>query len=128
MKLIIAGCRDMDDAGIVHEAILESNFGPQVTEVVSGGAQGVDSCGESLAELSGLPVKVFRADWNKHGKAAGPIRNREMAKYADALVAVWDGQSSGTKNMIDEMKALGKPVFIKLVVKDISEHLGWRTK
>ncbi len=121
MKLIVAGCRDIDDAGLVHSAIHESGFGPGTTEVVSGGASGVDASGEAIAVMHGIPVKVFKADWKKHGKAAGPIRNKEMAKYADALVAVWDGESRGTRNMIDEMEALGKPVFVKMVVR----FKGW---
>lgn len=112
MKTIIAGCRDMNDWGIVMQAIENSGFGPGTTEVVSGGAQGVDYIGEGLAEKSGVPVKRFPADWKKHGRAAGPIRNREMAQYADRLIAVWDGKSSGTKNMIEEMQKLGKPIYI----------------
>ena len=55
---------------------------------------------------------MFNADWNKHGRAAGPMRNKQMADYADVLIAVWDGQSKGTKNMIDQMNKLNKPVFI----------------
>lgn len=106
----------------MHQAIHESGFGPKVKEVVSGGAQGVDASGEAIAELHGIPVKVFRADWKKHGKAAGPIRNAEMASYADALVAVWDGKSRGTGNMIDTMQTLGKPVYVKMVARDP----GWR--
>ena len=49
--------------------------------------------------------------WNRYGRKAGILRNRKMAKYADALIAVWDGLSRGTANMIAEMEALGKPVF-----------------
>ena len=122
MKTIIAGCRDIDDWGIVQKAIEDSGFGPGTTEVVSGGAQGVDASGEGIAELHGIPVKRFPADWKKHGKSAGPIRNREMAKYADRLIAVWDGKSRGTKNMIDEMQALGKPVYVSY----FKRFEGWR--
>lgn len=112
MKLIIAGCRDLIDWEVVHEGIMKCTWGPQVTEVVSGGASGVDYIGEALAEKSGLPVKKFPADWKKHGRAAGPIRNRQMAEYADALLAVWDGKSRGTQNMIEEMQKLGKPTYV----------------
>lgn len=113
MKIIIAGGRDIDNWEIVAKAIKESNF--DIIEVVSGGARGVDRLGEGFAKLAKLSLKVFSADWNKQGKAAGFIRNRQMAEYADGLIAVWDGKSRGTKNMIDEMKRLGKPVFIKSV-------------
>lgn len=62
-----------------------------------------------------IPVKRFPADWDRHGRAAGPIRNCQMAQYADALIAIWDGKSRGTKNMIDEMNKCGKPVLIRRV-------------
>ena len=68
--------------------------------MVSGGAKGADTYGEALAALLGLPVARYLPDWGKHGKRAGPIRNREMAKNADALLCAWDGKSRGTKNMI----------------------------
>lgn len=112
MKVIIAGCRDFHDKDFVLEAIEDCPF--TIEEVVSGGAEGVDAVGEDLAEDYDTPVVIFEADWNTHGKAAGPIRNRQMAKYADALLAIWDGKSAGTKNMIDEMKKLKKPVHIVL--------------
>lgn len=121
MKTIIAGSRYIADDNLVSSAIIESGF--EITEVVSGGAQGVDASGETLAKLHGIPLKIFRADWERNGRAAGPIRNRQMAQYADALIAVWDGKSHGTDNMINEMKKLGKPVFVKIVkVDEMSEQ------
>lgn len=110
MKVIVAGSRDGFVAKNVFEAIEESEF--LITEVVSGTARGVDKEGEYYARIFNLPVARFPADWDKHGKIAGFIRNKVMAEYADALVAVWDGQSKGTKHMIDTMKALNKPIYI----------------
>lgn len=110
MKVIIAGTRRIGDWTAVHKAVEESGF--KISEVVSGGAPGPDTIGESLARLHGMPVKVFPADWKKFGKAAGPYRNKQMADYADALIAVWDGESTGTLNMINQMKSQGKPVYI----------------
>lgn len=52
-----------------------------------------------------MGLTIFKADWDKHGKAAGFKRNTEMAKYADALIAFWDGKSKGTKHMIDTAKS-----------------------
>ena len=86
-----------------------------VSEVVCGEARGVDEMGKKAAQAKNIPVKSFPADWSKHGKSAGPIRNREMAEYADALVAIWDGKSKGTKNMIDTAKKLGLKVFVLTV-------------
>lgn len=111
MKTIIAGTRDFDDKVGLFKKLDEYLTKNSITEIVSGGAQGADLFGEQYGELNGIPVKVFPADWTKHGKAAGPIRNRQMAEYADALIVVWDGNSKGTKNMIDEMHKLKKPVF-----------------
>lgn len=118
MRLIIAGSRAGADIGDVNLAVLAAQQewdDCPVTEIVSGGAAGVDLLGEELAATNGVPVKRFPADWATHGKAAGPIRNRQMAEYADALVAVWDGKSRGTKNMIDEAKKRGLPVYVYIL-------------
>ena len=104
MKVIIAGGRDFDNVYKLHKA-MQQMFGPfpedYVTEVVSGGARGADTIGEHWAKSYERIIKKFVPDWNKHGRSAGMIRNAEMAKYADMLVAFWDGESKGTKHMID---------------------------
>lgn len=81
-------------------------------EIVSGTARGADRMGEEWANLYGVNVKQFPADWDKHGKAAGPIRNAEMAEYGDVLIAFWDGESRGTKGMIDLAKKKGLKVIV----------------
>jgi hypothetical protein len=113
MKVIIAGSRNIKSFSIVKSAVDESKF--IISEVVSGRAEGVDYLGEQWAIKNGVQIAKFPADWNTHGKAAGHIRNKQMADYADALVAVWDGSSRGTKNMIDNMKKLNKLVFVKII-------------
>lgn len=117
MKVVIAGTRDLMHPP-VEEAVERSGWGAQITEVVSGGSGNVDRAGEYWAYYRGYAVTRFPADWGKYGPAAGPIRNREMAAYADALIAVWDGESRGTKNMIEEMRVLGKPVVVVLKKAD----------
>ena len=112
MKVIIAGSRQGFVSSDVAEAVLNSKF--VISEVVSGTARGVDTFGEQWAQRNGVLVKRFPADWDKHGKGAGYIRNRQMGDYADALIALWDGQSKGTKAMIEYMKSLGKPVHLHL--------------
>jgi hypothetical protein len=100
MKTIIAGSRDIDiPLAALNDAVIMSGF--DITEVVSGTARGIDRTGELWAEWKGVPVARFPANWEKNGKAAGYLRNDAMARYADALVAVWDGKSKGTKHMID---------------------------
>lgn len=113
MKVIIAGSRTIEDPTIVEEVIRNSGF--TITEVVCGGAAGVDEIGDSFAIENNLSTKYFLPDWDKYGRATGPIRNKEMAKYADALIAIWNGTSSGTKNMIEEMQKLGKLVYVEIV-------------
>jgi len=99
MKTVIAGSRDITDFDIVQKAIKESGF--NITEVVSGKARGIDTTGELWATLNKIPIKTFPADWNRYGKKAGYLRNTEMAEYADALIAIWDGKSRGTEMMIE---------------------------
>lgn len=98
-KTIIAGTRSITDPETLKEALDQIDW--EIDEVVSGTQKGVDRLGEAYAESEYLPVKKFEPDWDQHGKAAGPIRNREMANYADALLAVWNGQSPGTRSMIE---------------------------
>ncbi len=99
MRVIIAGGRDIFDMEAVATAIAEAGF--KITEVVCGLARGVDTLGSEWAMNHGIPVTNFAADWQKFGKRAGTVRNALMGNYAEALIAVWDGKSRGTKHMID---------------------------
>ena len=115
MKTIIAGSRGITDIATVAAAIVASGFQDQITEVVSGAARGVDRLGEQWAASVGIPVKSCPADWRRHGRGAGLIRNREMADYAGALIAVWDGQSRGTRSMIELAEDRGLTVYVHIV-------------
>jgi hypothetical protein len=110
MKVIIAGSRTITDYALLMQAVVQSEF--EITTVVSGMARGVDSLGITYAELHRLPLWQYPADWSRYGRAAGIQRNKKMAMVADALIAVWDGQSRGTKNMIDEATRKGLRVFV----------------
>lgn len=111
MKLIIAGTRTLEVSIYLIESIIK-HFNLDPTEIVSGGAKGVDKAGETFAVYTdSLDVTIFQADWDKHGKAAGPIRNREMSQYADALLLIWDGESRGAANMKLCMSQLCKPIY-----------------
>lgn len=110
MKVIIAGSRGITDYEMIERAVESSKF--VITEVVSGTARGVDTLGEEWAINHFIPISRFPADWNTHGKSAGYKRNLKMGEYADALIAIWDGKSPGTKHMIDIMKKLNKPYFV----------------
>lgn len=74
---------------------------------------GVDWLARQWAEAHGIECMTIEADWRTHGKAAGPIRNRKQAEEGDALVAIPEGRSKGTRGMIAAMEALKKPVFVK---------------
>jgi len=113
MKVIIAGSRHIDSYYYVRSTIEHSPFFYKIQEVVSGGARGVDIFGEHWAVTNRIAFKRFPANWALHGKAAGPIRNKQMGEYADAAILIWDGESAGTKNMLDTMIRLKKPYFLE---------------
>jgi hypothetical protein len=110
MKVIIAGSRSIEDYNIIDKAIKESKY--DICCVISGTAHGVDKLGEQWADKNNVAVLRMPADWKQYGKAAGPIRNAEMAKVADAAVIIWDGESRGTLNMIENIKKLNKPYYV----------------
>lgn len=128
MKVIVAGSRSIKDYGIVRQAILDSGLWAlhkRKLEIVSGGAGGVDTLGEEFATRNGLVLHRMPADWDsvdkpgaviryRNGKpynaAAGHWRNEDMAKFANALIAVWDGYSNGTKDMMKQ--AYDRDLFV----------------
>lgn len=112
MKTIIAGSRRVSGSAISHvyDAVKLSGF--CITEVVSGTAHGIDRAGEAWSRLVEVPLTQFPANWDKFGKSAGYIRNKQMAEYADALIAVWDGVSKGTHHMIKSAEENGLQIYI----------------
>ncbi len=117
MKVIIAGSRHMPFSmyHLIPAAVarFEDIFDTKITEVVTGKARGADTLGEKWARcVADLPVKEFPADWNQYGKRAGPIRNGEMADYADGLIVfIWEG-SRGSANMLEQMQNRNKPCYV----------------
>ncbi len=126
MKTIIAGSRSVNDYKLIEKVIKLSGF--EITEIVSGNANGVDKIGELYADAHNIPKKLFPADWNnikvegaviktnKYGKKynakAGIDRNIKMAEYADCLIAIIQDGSPGTTNMINIAHELGLQVYI----------------
>lgn len=104
MKIIIAGGRDFNDYKLLSESCDYFLQNQSEIEIVSGTANGADKLGEQYGEEKGHQIKKFPANWDKYGKSAGFKRNIEMADYADALIAFWDGKSKGTSHMINEAK------------------------
>jgi hypothetical protein len=113
MKTIIAGSRDCTDYSQLLVAVRLAKW--EITEVVSGKARGVDLLGEQWATLHKVPIQPFPVtdeDYNKYGKGAPFIRNQRMADYGEALIALWDGHSSGTKDMINKAHKKGLTICI----------------
>lgn len=100
IKVIIAGGRNFDDFNRLCQVCDEFLQDQNNIEIVSGAYKGADLLGERYAAERNYPIKQFPADWRRYGKSAGLKRNTEMAAYADILIAFWDGESKGTKNMI----------------------------
>lgn len=109
MKAIIAGGRDYFFTPDDLAALDGLRITIPITEVVCGCQTGADSEGEAWAISNSIPVKRIEPDWNKYRKAAGPIRNGQMADYADVLIAFPGG--AGTANMIQQAKARGLKVY-----------------
>lgn len=112
MRTIIAGSRTITNINEVFRAIADSTY--DITQIISGGAAGVDTLAIEYAQLWGIPCTVMNANWDLYGKSAGYIRNTQMAEHADALVAVWDGFSRGTEHMIKIAREKGLKVYVSL--------------
>lgn len=113
VKLIVAGSRNFNNYEFVEKTLLNYLSNKHNTwEIVSGTARGVDKLGERFASEYGYPVSMFPACWDEFGKAAGPIRNKQMADYADELIAFLYDNSRGTANMIKTMEKVGKKTTI----------------
>lgn len=114
-KVIIASDRHFNDYELLKEKCnyyLQRKLQESRVVIISGHATGADALGERYAQERGLSLDAHPADWNKHGRAAGPIRNAEMAEAADTLIAFWNGASRGTKNIIDTAKSKGLKVVV----------------
>ena len=110
MRTIIAGSRKIDYFGIVNAAIIKSDI--EISCVLCGDAPGVDVLGADWANLNSITVEHYPAEWDRYGKSAGYKRNVLMAESAEALIAIWDGKSKGTKHMIDIAKSKGLHVKV----------------
>ena len=99
MRTIIAGSRTATSYDDLLAAIAVISWRP--TEVISGSARGADVLGEQWARENNIPLRRMPANWSNDGLRAGYIRNIAMAEHAEALLALWNGNSPGTRHMID---------------------------
>ena len=111
-RVVVAGSRGFDDYGRLAAELDRLLKGKTNITILSGTARGSDRMGERYAAEHGLKVDQFPADWGTYHKGAGPIRNKEMVQSADAVIAFWDGDSTGTKNIIDCANAENIPCIV----------------
>ena len=116
-RIIVCGTRSFDDYELLEETLDKALARINNPIIVQGGAKGADQLADQYAFKKRVPMQVFHADWKKHGKVAGPIRNGEMVRRASRCVAFWDGTSPGTKNMI--AKARKRGLKIKVIRYDL---------
>lgn len=110
-RIIVAGSRSITDYKTIRDVLVELDI--PTSTIVSGNAVGVDSLGLQYAKEFNVPCEIYNANWDKYGRSAGFIRNKEMANRAHMLVAFWDGKSPGTKHMIELAKDNGLDVIVK---------------
>lgn len=110
MRVAIVGSRDLS-------VDIEKYIPENTTEIVSGGARGIDTLAERWADQHNIPKLILKPDYDKYGRSAPIRRNETIVSAADMVVAIWDGKSRGTKFTIDYAKKCGIPVEIVLIEK-----------
>ena len=110
MRVAIIGSRDFNDYELVQKTL--NPVKEKITLIVSGGARGADSLGARYAKDNQIETSIFIPDWDKHGKSAGYIRNKDIVSNCDVVIAFWDGQSKGTQHSFKLAKELNKGIKI----------------
>jgi len=111
MNAAVVGSRNFQDYELVKQILGEY----EISVVVSGGAKGADSLGGKYANEHQIPTLIFKPDWKRLGRGAGPARNKTIVENADFIIAFWDGDSKGTKSAINFAKKLNKPLRIVMI-------------
>jgi hypothetical protein len=112
MKVAVVGSRSFNDYEFLEKSILETLDVTDIDEIVSGGAYGADSLGVLFAKNHSKPYTIHHPNWDLYGRKAGFIRNREIVRDSDIVIAFWDGQSKGTKNTIELAEKQSKKTYI----------------
>ena len=108
MKIAIVGSRDLSVKNLAHYLPPSD----RITEIVSGGARGIDTCAAAYARTANIKLTEFLPDYEKYGRQAPLIRNLQIIEYADCVLAFWDGQSRGTGFVISQCKNRKKPIRV----------------
>ena len=110
MKVAVIGSRNLTVDNI------EEYLPCGTTEIVSGGARGIDACAREFAMSKGLKFTEYLPDYKKYGSYAAPLkRNLQIIEYSDIIIAFWDGRSKGTKFVIENCKKTGKEVWVHII-------------
>lgn len=104
VSLAVVGSRNFSNYNLLKSEL--DNL--RISKIISGGARGADSLAEVYARKNKIELKVFPADWNRHGRRAGYLRNKEIVEECTHLIAFWDGKSRGTAHSIKSAKERGK--------------------
>ncbi len=112
IKLAIVGGRDFNDYGRLRKVFESLKL--DVSELVSGGAKGTDTLAEILSQDKKIPITIFPADWERNGKKAGMLRNKQIVDYCDEVLAFWDEQSRGTANTISLTTQSKKKLYLEI--------------
>ena len=112
MKLAVIGSRN------IKNIALEEYISEDVDEIVSGGAVGVDLCAAEYARKNGLKLTEFFPQYNRYGRAAPIMRNKEIVEYADKVIAFWDGSSRGTLSVIKYAEKISKRCDVIILAKE----------
>lgn len=128
MRIAVVGSRGYTDAEFIHKILnsVRSQIVDMIGDddnmvIVSGGARGVDTIAENWAKSKGIQTLIFLPDWNQYGRKAGFIRNQDIVKNSDWVIAFWDGVSNGTRSSIELAKKYGIHVDVYVEGKLQSE-------
>ena len=94
---------------------LEQYLPENTTEIVSGGAKGIDTCARKYAISHGIKLTEFLPEYSRYGRGVPLKRNLKIIEYADVVIAFWDRQSKGTKNVIENCKKLNVKVDVHII-------------
>lgn len=113
--VIFSGSRTITDYQVVKEAIESSPWFGAIDTAYIGDAKGVDTLALRWCKENGITYRIFKANWGLYGRGAGPERNNDMILAGgEAVVAVWDGESRGTRNMLEQARRWSLPVYVKI--------------
>lgn len=112
ISLAVVGSRTFTNYELLKDTLTKICQDMHVKQIVSGGAIGADSLARRFAIENHIPILELKPDWKKFGKAAGMLRNTDIIKQSDIVVAFWDHVSPGTRDSINKAKQMGKQCHV----------------